>query len=412
VDDTNGNGDGFLDAGESGELRLTLRNYGEPATQVTGTLHSDDPYLTITQTQASFGNLPTGGWTVNEREPFELSVATGTPMAHVAELDLELQYEGGQSACTLRLLLGRFQYMVWDPSPDQSSGPVIASTLAGLGYTGLFVEDLPDAEGLRSTMTLWVSVGVYSSNHVIPENSDEALAIESFMADGGHCYMEGADLWYYDPGIGGHDFGPLFGVTGVSDGSGDCFQVQGQAGTFAQGMSFAYAGENSYMDHIMPTGGGEQLLRNLSPSYCLGVLLDAGSRRSVAAAFEFAGLVDGTGLSTKAQLAGAIMGFFLGGATGAEEAPAAGTLSVWPNPFNPSTTLSFVLEEDTPARLAVYDLQGRRQRLLLDGPLEAGEHRIPWNGLDGEGRRLSSGVYFVRLETGTRSQVHKLILLK
>jgi hypothetical protein len=79
----------------------------------------------------------------------------------------------------------------------------------------------------------------------------------------------------------------------------------------------------------------------------------------------------------------------------------------YPNPFNPATMIRFMLPQTERATLAVYDVTGRRVSTLCDGPLEAGEHRVAFDG-----SALASGVYFARLEAGGRNATHKLMLLK
>ena len=83
-----------------------------------------------------------------------------------------------------------------------------------------------------------------------------------------------------------------------------------------------------------------------------------------------------------------------------------------PNPFASSTTIRFSLAAADRARLVLYDCAGREVRRLLDGPVEAGERAVLWNGADASGRRLGSGVYFARLESGGRSTVRKLVLAR
>ena len=96
------------------------------------------------------------------------------------------------------------------------------------------------------------------------------------------------------------------------------------------------------------------------------------------------------------------------------EAPAAfALLPAQPNPFNPSTAIRFRLAQTAPVTLAIYDLGGRRLRTLLEGPLQAaGEQSVTWDGRDGAGLPLPSGVYFVRLACAGRSAAQKVVLLK
>jgi hypothetical protein len=87
--------------------------------------------------------------------------------------------------------------------------------------------------------------------------------------------------------------------------------------------------------------------------------------------------------------------------------PSSFNLSAFPNPFNPSTTLSFTLPQTGSVRLAVYDILGREVKLLQEGIVEAGEYAVTFDGSD-----LSSGIYFARLESTGMVKTQKLLLLK
>jgi len=83
-----------------------------------------------------------------------------------------------------------------------------------------------------------------------------------------------------------------------------------------------------------------------------------------------------------------------------------------PNPFNPRTTINFHLPRAGRAVLAVYGVDGRRLRTLLDESLPAGDHLVLWDGRDDAGHALASGVYFYRLEADGRALSKKMLLLK
>lgn len=89
-----------------------------------------------------------------------------------------------------------------------------------------------------------------------------------------------------------------------------------------------------------------------------------------------------------------------------------GLTGIRPNPFKLQAEISYSLKEAMPARLAVYDLRGRKVRELAGGELAGGEHRCVWDGRDGAGRPVSSGVYLVKLEAGSYRDVRKLMLVK
>jgi hypothetical protein len=80
----------------------------------------------------------------------------------------------------------------------------------------------------------------------------------------------------------------------------------------------------------------------------------------------------------------------------------------YPNPFNPATTISFTLEKDGYTTLKMYDVLGREVATLVAGALKAGVvNKVTFNG-----SKLSSGVYFSRLESSGNVQMKKLMLLK
>jgi hypothetical protein len=84
----------------------------------------------------------------------------------------------------------------------------------------------------------------------------------------------------------------------------------------------------------------------------------------------------------------------------------------FPNPFNPTTTIAYDLASGEAVTLAIYDVQGKRVRELVNGRQPAGRHRVEWDGRDGRGQRVASGVYFYRLEAGAYTSTKKMVLLK
>ncbi len=84
-----------------------------------------------------------------------------------------------------------------------------------------------------------------------------------------------------------------------------------------------------------------------------------------------------------------------------------------PNPFNPSTRLVLDLPAGVArARLEIFDLQGRRVRTLLDGPLAAGRPQVAWDGRDEAGRALASGAFVARLDADGDVATTRLVLLR
>ncbi len=78
-----------------------------------------------------------------------------------------------------------------------------------------------------------------------------------------------------------------------------------------------------------------------------------------------------------------------------------------PNPFNPTTTLSFTLPAAARVKLSVFDIAGRQVAELVDGFQNAGVHEVIWDAAG-----LPSGIYCAHLSAGSRSAAQKMVLLK
>jgi hypothetical protein len=84
---------------------------------------------------------------------------------------------------------------------------------------------------------------------------------------------------------------------------------------------------------------------------------------------------------------------------------------VWPNPVAGRAEIAFSLGAPGRVRLVIYDVAGRLVRTIVDGDIQAGEHRASWDGRDTRGNSVS-GIYFARLETPGFMQARKIIYLR
>ena len=97
--------------------------------------------------------------------------------------------------------------------------------------------------------------------------------------------------------------------------------------------------------------------------------------------------------------------------------PPAGPVSfrLWnnfPNPFNPTTAITYELSQRGRVTLVVYDALGREIKTLFSGVRDAGTYRTQWDGTDASGTRVASGVYYSRLTSGQGIQSIKMLLIK
>ncbi|MFC1887186.1 T9SS type A sorting domain-containing protein [Candidatus Cloacimonadota bacterium] len=155
-------------------------------------------------------------------------------------------------------------------------------------------------------------------------------------------------------------------------------------------------GYNVYLDGEMVAGNiseTEFLLENLvhGQLYTAGVaaVYDGGISAIIEVEFTYSGTGADDGIVLRTKLHGN-----------------------YPNPFNPTTTISYSLKNSSKVSLEIYNVRGQLVRILVDDVMEAGPQQSEWNGKDDANNKVSSGVYFYKLNAGDYSSTKKMILLK
>ncbi len=92
--------------------------------------------------------------------------------------------------------------------------------------------------------------------------------------------------------------------------------------------------------------------------------------------------------------------------------PVKTTISNFPNPFNPSTTINLSIGEAGMVEVTIFDIRGRNVNTLINEHLNEGKFTTIWNGKDSDGNPQASGIYFMRLKTSSLNISSKIMLLK
>jgi flagellar hook assembly protein FlgD len=88
-------------------------------------------------------------------------------------------------------------------------------------------------------------------------------------------------------------------------------------------------------------------------------------------------------------------------------------LTNYPNPFNPNTTIEFLIKEDSNVSISIFNTKGQVVKNLVNKFYTNGNHSIEWNGVDENNNQVSSGIYYYSLcINGNTKVVKKCILLK
>ncbi|MBN2620792.1 T9SS type A sorting domain-containing protein, partial [candidate division WOR-3 bacterium] len=188
-------------------------------------------------------------------------------------------------------------------------------------------------------------------------------------------------------------------------------------GTFTTGMSFSYTQEGTeYNDYGNAIGTGYIIFND--GSYHVAFANDAGTYRTVGSSFQLGRLVDATPPSTRSALLDSIMKFFgIVLNPGVEERPQHESaqnsefISVFPNPCTHKLALSYSIHASMDVRLSVYDATGRQIATLVEQILPAGVHTATWHVSDNQGRSVPAGIYFMKLEAGTKYDIQKIVVL-
>lgn len=89
-----------------------------------------------------------------------------------------------------------------------------------------------------------------------------------------------------------------------------------------------------------------------------------------------------------------------------------GIEKVYPNPFNPSTSINYMLDKDAAVSIKVYNVRGQMMSSLFEGSKEAGFHSVVWNGTTDSGTELPSGIYTVTVKIGSDIHSRRVVLSK
>ena len=402
IDDAAGNGNGKLDPGETVDLTITVKNSGtSDADGVIALLAASSVYITIDEASMLYGPVTAGA---SVEQTYVITAGSETPAGHTAPFTLNINANLGITGNgEFFIVVGQIPVLVIDMDGNSNSADVMMDCFSNLSVGAETVDGWPDEMGIYSSV--FVCLGVYPDNHVLSNAEGQELA--DFLNAGGMVYMEGGDTWFYDSQTPAH---AMFNINGLADGSDDLGILNGQEGTFTDGMEFNYQGDNTWIDHIAPTGDAFTIFKNESPVYMCGVANDEGSYRTIGASFEFGGMA---AMNTSTDyLMHLYLDFFGIGSiwVGVDETD---EISVnfgqaYPNPFTGVTNLVFSVEEAMNISIDVYNMNGQKVSSIVNTNFNTGTHNIQWDaGADG----VPEGIYFLRMMTENEVITRKVILM-
>lgn len=420
VSDSLGNGDGRVDPGETGEMVITLENQipFHDAEQVSATLSTNEQLIQVTVATVSFPDIPAGSSASNDNQPFQFYVDP-TFEAHEVSFTVTVTAQPGsfQSSYPITFMVGRPDILLVNDDLNGNYQSFYDGDLNALGRVydawnqsqfGL----IPESELSSYPIVIWYT----GSDAQSVLTTEEQTRIENYLNSGGRLFLSSQNA------------GDMLGASGFYQ---NVLHAQHLANTVSEMMIDGVPGDpisggtTLFMAGSGGAGNGNSSssLIPLEPAVGIYTYPNAGSRAAlrcetdgyklVYMAFAFEAITGAAGTTPRAAVLENILDWLVSTPVeenGDFEAALPNRVAVdriSPNPFNPSTTIEFALPQNSFARIAVYDLEGRLLQIILQDFCDAGRHRIIWNAVD-----LPSGIYLVRIVTSFGGATSKAVLLK
>ncbi len=401
IDDSQaGNGNGRLDPGETADVIVpVLSGGGCTAPNVMATLSSTSTDVVINTPSINVGDIPFG---VTEDVTFNVTVDDYVEAGTSIPFEFLADAEGYTASQNFFFVAGQIPVVVIDLDPNTSSGPVMDNCFTNLSVGAEYMTSFPDDLAMYSSV--FVCLGIYSENAAL--SSDQGQDLADYLDGGGNLYMEGGDTWYYDEQTAVH---PMFGITGLEDGSDDLGTFLGMEGTFTEGVTYTYGGENNWIDKLTPNGTGFSIFSNQIPAYITGIANIGTTYRTIGCSHEFGGIDEGA--FTKDYLMYKYLEFFgIDGVwVGVDEISLTdNVVNIFPNPVSNVANVYVSVVESGNLSISVYSSTGQQIAILADNQsVDAGEHVFEFDA-----SALPGGIYYCVLSSGDQKVSKKIVVIK
>lgn len=412
-------GDGRLEANETGQLTLTVSNAlgWFTATNTTVNVTSQDPNLTLSNTNFIINSLP-GGQTQDLTDAqATITCGANVPYAYTTSFNVEFWIEGDvRLTRTATLRIGRAPTLVVD---DDNGANYAGFFSAALAYGTFNYDDYSttlDGEVTLSELNHYDNViwacGNEQSNTLTQSDRD---ALQAYLSNGGNLLLAGQGI-DEDSEVRGSAFysdylhvqsGGAAGSTQLTGVSGDPISDGANLVLIGGGCG----GNGSASPSVLTaTNGGTVFYTYNSNSLGAAVRYDNSTYKTAYFGFALEAACGAVGTAHHREVVRRVMNWF-GAVSDADDPislPADFSVSAaYPNPFNPEASVKIELAHSSRVRVTMHDVLGRQVELIADRQVPAGNHTVRVNG-----QSLASGSYWLNVSVDNMSNTQRIILLK
>jgi len=423
IDDSSGDNDGRADPGETVDMIVSLYNNPppfQPATNVSATISTDDPDITINNGTASFPDIPPDNTVTNVLDPYNFSVSSSASV-HRAKfiIDISAQPNNYTRTDSFYLMIGRPDIICIDNDGGDAIGNIENYFYIALDNIALLYDMATDSSIEMQYLDQY-SVAVWFTGelrtHTVSPASQTLLA--NYLDGGGNLFITGQDIGYdigstafytnYLHAVFTSDDANYYYVLGVDGdpiGNGLSFIISGGGGANNQGSP----------DVVSKTADADTVFEYAGTIGPCAVRY-SGTYKTVYFSYGFEAIGNEP---DRIEVLTRILQWF-GLPPGIEESPVSSTpqkpyIKISPNPFTSVVSVKYSgISERHNVSLKIYDMSGR---LVKDFSLPTANSLLPtkvtWDGRDREGKVLPSGIYFCKVKSGkTTLKTEKIIMVK
>ncbi len=431
-----------MDPGETVKLYIKINNIGvDIATEVTGTLASVDPYMTIVDANGTFGDVDTNQFVTNSSDHFIVTVNPTCPLEHYADFTLTLVTNNGNYPYENTVA---FHVPVGVPMPTDFTGPDDYGYYAYSDSDTLYKQspeynwfeinslgtqlnvpsisnftktvDLPftfqyyglDYDNVRISTDGWIAFGsgnqIIFVNYPLPHEDNVNNMVAAFWDDLHEGYYELGQIYYY------------------YDTQNNQFVIEWDG---IGHNEFSYTPQREYFQILLldpvhyPTesGDGEIIVQyktvKKTNSNTVGIENDS---QDIGLQYVYNRGYDPTASSIRNETAikftteAPVVEVSID--ENADITKFAKLEQNIPNPFNLNTTINYSVSEKTITSIKIFNIKGELVRTLHEGIQSAGNYSLVWDGTNDSGVELSSGMYLYRLSTTQSIDTRKMFMIR